>query len=1189
MNNNRNLILYFLFATVFPACLYGSSTETYTYNALGHIATKDGPRIDVNDIVEYQYYANGDLRIVTDPLGHTTHYHDYDVHGNPGRIVNPNGVETHMLYDVMGRLVSKKIINPENSNDVNETSYSYDETGLITEIVLPDGNELSYQYDGFLRLAAITNSNEERIEYLRDSAGNISSQALKSPNGQVKFQAAYVYDELRQLRSVINASDDTIAHEYDLLGNVVSTSDGRNHTTVKIYDELDRLTKLIDPALHETEIEYDSNDNISSVLDANGNSTTYTYDVFGNILSQSSPDTGVTTHQYDSAHNRIQTTDSRGVVSEYEYDALNRLIAARYPAAPGENVIYNYDDTSNGNYGIGYLTSITTSNDSIEYKYNFLGLVTEKRTTLNGHVSVVNYDFDIAGQLIKITYPTGRQVSYEYDTSGKIEQVYTRKDSASLEIPVVSGLAYLPFGPVKQFTFGNGLSHALDYDQNYRLNRINVGSANPILDRQYQYDGASNIAMIVNGIDISKSQEFAYDSVDRLIQADGQYGLVDYVYDPVGNRLSRGTQSNGVDIVEEYIYENDSNRLLYVDESTNGIPSQSRAFSYDAAGNRIEGHGEDGSNHGYQYNAANRLANVSVDEDPAVSYIYNPLGQRIQKIKADGSEERYHYNESGQLLSVTDENGATLREYIYRGTQQVALIARASGETPDNPNPPTEPSPVLILDEAAATVEGNHVIATNHAGWTGEGFIDYVGEGQVNWSIIVPIESTYNIHIHYSLASGNRPLKLLVNGEERAVVDFPGTGSFAYWKTSLATVTLPAGSHTLSLATNGLSGPNIDKLELSQIVASEPRVLDESNIGAQGNHLLATNHDGYTGSGFIDVVGEGQLDWPLNIVTDTEFNVKIRYALGAGPRPMVVLLNNVEVGYAGFVSTGTFTSWNYANLAITVPAGNHTLSLQTIGSSGPNIDKVELIATTSTTSPPDPTTPSDLALYYIHSDHLDTPQVITNAQQQVVWMADYLPFGQVMPNGGNAVELFSRFPGQYLDEETGLHYNYFRDYDPSIGRYIESDPIGLEGGLNTYTYVLNNPLKSTDPLGLWSISVDAYAGLGGGITIGYNESTDSWFGGGRVGIGAGIGANLDVLDGGPKDDPCSGSGGTKLGTFGSLSANAGPIGGAYEFEGGRYTGGGDFSKEPSLKGVANGLGGKGVSVGGAIGVQAIGY
>jgi RHS repeat-associated protein len=70
------------------------------------------------------------------------------------------------------------------------------------------------------------------------------------------------------------------------------------------------------------------------------------------------------------------------------------------------------------------------------------------------------------------------------------------------------------------------------------------------------------------------------------------------------------------------------------------------------------------------------------------------------------------------------------------------------------------------------------------------------------------------------------------------------------------------------------------------------------------------------------------------------------------------------------------------------------------------------------------------------------------------------------PSGLGALEFPLRFPGQYFDKETNLHYNYFRDYDPSIGRYEESDPVGLYAGLNTYSYVLGNPRAKMDPLGL---------------------------------------------------------------------------------------------------------------------------
>jgi RHS repeat-associated protein len=104
------------------------------------------------------------------------------------------------------------------------------------------------------------------------------------------------------------------------------------------------------------------------------------------------------------------------------------------------------------------------------------------------------------------------------------------------------------------------------------------------------------------------------------------------------------------------------------------------------------------------------------------------------------------------------------------------------------------------------------------------------------------------------------------------------------------------------------------------------------------------------------------------------------------------------------------------------------------------------------------------ATYFVHPDHLNTPQRVTDAAAAVVWDADYRPFGAATVTGALTFNL--RFPGQYADAETGLHYNYFRDYDASTGRYIQSDPIGLLGGWNTYAYVGGNPVMRVDPNGL---------------------------------------------------------------------------------------------------------------------------
>jgi RHS repeat-associated protein len=105
------------------------------------------------------------------------------------------------------------------------------------------------------------------------------------------------------------------------------------------------------------------------------------------------------------------------------------------------------------------------------------------------------------------------------------------------------------------------------------------------------------------------------------------------------------------------------------------------------------------------------------------------------------------------------------------------------------------------------------------------------------------------------------------------------------------------------------------------------------------------------------------------------------------------------------------------------------------------------------------------AVYYFHNDHLGTPQVLTNDSQAISWKAVYTPFGEAVPSIQTVDNPF-RFPGQYYDQETGLHYNYFRYYNPQTGRYITPDPIGLEGGINLFSYVQNNPVNFRDRVGL---------------------------------------------------------------------------------------------------------------------------
>jgi RHS repeat-associated protein len=124
-------------------------------------------------------------------------------------------------------------------------------------------------------------------------------------------------------------------------------------------------------------------------------------------------------------------------------------------------------------------------------------------------------------------------------------------------------------------------------------------------------------------------------------------------------------------------------------------------------------------------------------------------------------------------------------------------------------------------------------------------------------------------------------------------------------------------------------------------------------------------------------------------------------------------------------------------------------------------------------------------LHLTDTNHLNTPRLVADATGTTVWRWD-----QQEPFGNNpadedpdanlvAFDLPLRLPGQRYDAESGLHYNYFRDYDTGVGRYVQSDPIGLHGGLNTYAYVAGNPLRTVDPRGEAGLLVGAAAVIGG--------------------------------------------------------------------------------------------------------------
>jgi RHS repeat-associated protein len=160
--------------------------------------------------------------------------------------------------------------------------------------------------------------------------------------------------------------------------------------------------------------------------------------------------------------------------------------------------------------------------------------------------------------------------------------------------------------------------------------------------------------------------------------------------------------------------------------------------------------------------------------------------------------------------------------------------------------------------------------------------------------------------------------------------------------------------------------------------------------------------------------------------------------------------------------------------------------------------------------------------YFVHADRLDTPRLLTGATGQVVWRSKLAAFGMAVlqqdPDANGVSIVFNlRYPGQYADAESGLYYNYFRHYDPSIGRYMQRDPVGLAAGPNPYAYVSGNPTDLIDPFGLCTLQVGLTVNFQfGPVNIQFSAGV-AIDGTGAVGTyhvaGGGLGEGADVSGG----------------------------------------------------------------------------
>ncbi len=603
----------------------------YTYNPQGLIETVTGPRTDVTT---YAYDAEDRLTSVTNALGHTTRLSNFDNYGNPQTVVDANGVTTSLNYTAQGWLASI-------STAGSTTLFEHNAVGLITRITRGDGSWLAYTWDGARRLTAISNSLGDTVEYELDAMGNRTTQRLKDASNTLTRQQQWVYDELGRLirsMSAQGAKGQNSRYQYDLNDNLMGMHNPRYLRSTWPYDALDRLVASSDPLDGITLRDYDAQDNLTRLQDPRGVTTRYEYDGLGNLTRLISPDSGTTTYDHDAAGNVISKTDARGVVTTYTYDALNRLTGRQYPATPALNVQYHHDMTADGNHGVGRLTAIQDASGVLGYTYDARGNLTEqlRSVDVNGRDQLdrLGFAYDGADQLKRIDYPLGLSVLYPRNAAGQVTNVQLQV-SDNPPSNLASGITYLPFGPLKSLTWGNGVRLSRSYDQDYRLTEQQVAGRRST----YRYDSNHNIIHLNSSL--LGVLDYTYDRLDRLTAEQKADRQKTYSYDAVGNRTSRsdapvvrGKVRAATSVT--YQYASDSNRLTRIG---------SQAVSHDAAGNLTQ----DRADRQLLYDAQNRLARVKIGGKSVADFRYNALGQRTHKISAQGITT-FLYGPDGQLL-----------------------------------------------------------------------------------------------------------------------------------------------------------------------------------------------------------------------------------------------------------------------------------------------------------------------------------------------------------------------------------------------------------------------------------------------------------------------------------------------------------------------------------------------------------
>ncbi|MYY06561.1 RHS repeat protein [Streptomyces sp. SID4913] len=630
-------------------------TTSFTPGAdglLSEVALPDGTSVSYG-------YTGGLLTSVTDPAGRTSSY-TYDTDKRLSSYTDPAGGEVGNVYDSAGRITSQTDQNGETTTftwDGRSESHTTAPDGgvwtdvyasnVLMETIDPYGNSITYDYDRYLRPAAITDQRGNTTEMTYDSAGRMLTRAAP---------AALGYEE---------------SWGYDSAGNLTSHTDGRGNTTTYAYTA-NRLTSATDPTGGETAYTYTALGSLETVTSPRGKVTTYGYDTAGNRTSVTTPLGERTTFTYDPAGRVLTRTDPRGNVTgadpaayttTYTYDGRGLLSSAT--DALGRTTTYEYN-------GAEQLASVLNpAGDTATLGYDDAGNLT--RTTDQAGESLTRA-YDTGGRLASRTDAAGGRTTFTYDKAGRLLSSVSPRGNVSGADPAAytTSYAYDTAGNLTETTGPTGATTKTTYDA---VNRPLVVTDPLGRTTGYTYDANNNVTRTTDAA--GETTTAVYDKNNRLSSSTDELGRTTaYAYDADGNLLSR---TSPLGHRASWTYDDDGRRATAVDprgNATGADPAQytttygydpaghptevtdplggTTTTAYDATGKVVEREDADGRTTSYGYDDLDRLTEVTAPGGAVTTYGYDQLGNLTERTDANDHVTAYGYDAVHRLTSVTD-------------------------------------------------------------------------------------------------------------------------------------------------------------------------------------------------------------------------------------------------------------------------------------------------------------------------------------------------------------------------------------------------------------------------------------------------------------------------------------------------------------------------------------------------------